>query len=129
MPIFTAAATALLAGTALATSTFAVGALAFGLQIGASVALNYAAKALAGNKDEPAAAKADHFSAQGTLQSGGDVPRSFNLGYSVTAGSFVYGNTWGQDGETPNAYFTQVIALADLPGGSIAEVWVNGELC
>lgn len=129
MAIFTAAATALLAGTALATSTFAVGALAFGLQVGASVALSYAAKALAGNKEEPAAAKADGFSAQGTLQAGGDVPRSFNLGYSMTAGSLAYANTWGNDGETPNAYFTQVIALSDLPGGGIAEVWVNAELC
>lgn len=129
MAIFTAAATALLAGTALAGSTFAVGALAFGLQIGASVALSYAAKALAGNKEEPAAAKADGFSAQGTLQAGGDIPRSFNLGYSMTAGSLVYANTWGNDGETPNAYFTQVISLSDLPGGGIAQVWVNGELC
>lgn len=127
--IFTAAATALLAGTALASSTFAVGALAFGLQIGASVALNYAAKALAGNKEQPAAARADHFSAQGTLQAGGDIPRSFNLGFSMTAGSLVYANTWGNAGETPNAYFTQVIALADLPGASLQQVWVNGELC
>lgn len=128
MPIFTAAAAALLAGTALA-GTFAVSALAIGLQVGASIALNYAAAALAGHKDEPAAAKADHFSAQGTMQAGGDIPRSFNIGYSMTAGSLVYANTWGQDGETPNAYFTQVIALSDLPGGGIAEVWVNGELC
>jgi hypothetical protein len=128
MPIFTAAATALLAGTALA-GTFAVGALAFGLQAAAAIGLNYAAAALAGNKEEPAAAKADGFSVQGTLQAGGDVPRSFNLGYSMTAGSLVYANTWGQAGETPNAYFTQVIALSDLPGGGVAEVWVNGELC
>lgn len=128
MPIFTAAATALLAGTALA-GTFAVGALAFGLQAAAAIGLNYAAAALAGHKEEPAAAKADGFSAQGTLQAGGDVPRSFNLGYSMTAGSLVYANTWGQAGETPNAYFTQVIALSDLPGGGVAEVWVNGELC
>jgi Putative phage tail protein len=126
--IFTAAATALLAGTALASSTFAVGALAFGLQIGASVALNYAAKALAGNKEQPAAARADHFSAQGTLQAGGDIPRSFNLGFSMTAGSLVYANTWGQAGETPNAYFTQVISVSDLPGGALQQVWVNGEL-
>lgn len=129
MPIFTAAATALLAGTALASSTFAVGALAFGLQVGASVALNYAAKALAGNKEQPAAAAADHFSAQGTLQAGGDIPRSFNLGYSTTAGSLIYANTWGNDGETPNAYFTQVISLEDLPGSRLLDVWVNGEHC
>ena len=128
MAIFSAAA-AFIAGAIGVTSTFVTGAIAFGLQAVASVGLSYAAKALAGNKEQPAAARADHFSAQGTLQAGGDVPRSFNLGYSVTAGSLVYANTWGNDGETPNAYFTQVIALSDLPGGGIAQVWVNSELC
>jgi hypothetical protein len=127
MPVFTAAA-AFIAGAVGITSTFITGAIAFGLQAAASIGLNYAARALAGNTDAPAAAN-DHFSAQGTLQAGGDIPRAFNLGYSMTAGSLVYANTWGNDGETPNAYFTQVIALADLPGGDLVEVWVNGELC
>lgn len=128
MAIFTAAATALFAGTALA-GTFAVTAAAAVFQIGASLALSYAAQALSGNSSEPEAAKADGFSLQGKLQAGGTVPRSYNLGYSATAGSLVYANTWGNTGETPNAFLTQVIALADLPGGSLQEVWVNGELC
>jgi hypothetical protein len=127
MPVFTAAA-AFIAGAVGITSTFITGAIAFGLQAAASIGLSYAAKALAGNTDTPSSAN-DHFSAQGTLQAGGDIPRAFNLGYSMTAGSLVYANTWGIDGETPNAYFTQVIALADLPGGDLVEVWVNGELC
>jgi len=93
-----------------------------------SIGLSYIAKALAGNQDQAEAAKADGFSVQGKLQAGGTVPRSFNLGYSATAGSLVYANTWGNDGETPNAYFTQVIALSDLPGGALQEAWVNGEL-
>lgn len=128
MAIFTAAATALFAGTALA-GTFAVTAAAAVFQIGASLALSYAAQALSGNSSEPEAAKADGFSLQGKLQAGGTVPRSFNIGYSATAGSLVYANTWGNSGETPNAFFTQVIALSDLPGGTLREVWVNGELC
>lgn len=128
MAIFTAAATALFAGTALA-GTFAVTAAAAVFQVGASLALSYAAQALSGNSSEPEAAKADGFSLQGKLQAGGTVPRSFNVGYSATAGSLVYANTWGNSGETPNAFFTQVIALSDLPGGTLREVWVNGELC
>lgn len=96
--------------------------------IATSIGLSYAAKALAGNKQTPAAA-VDHFSVQGALQTSGDISRSFNLGYSMTAGSLVYANTWGVFGETPNAYLTQVIALSDLPGGTIVEVWINGELC
>ncbi|WP_204280893.1 hypothetical protein, partial [Serratia marcescens] len=63
---------------------------------------------------------------QGTLQAAGDIARSFPLGYSVTAGSLVYANFWGKDGETPNAYFTQVIAVSDLPT-TIARVYVNSE--
>lgn len=64
---------------------------------------------------------------QGKLQAAGDLSRSFPLGYSVTAGSLVYANFWGQDGDTPNAFFTQVIAVSDLPT-ALARVYVNGEL-
>ena len=34
------------------------------------------------------------------------MPRSFGLGYHITAGSLVYANYWGHSGETPNAYLT-----------------------
>lgn len=131
MPIFTAAATFLLAGTALA-GTFAVPLLASGLGLVASYGLSYAAKALAGDPNRDAQPTALN-GVQGTLQSGADIPRSFNLGYSITAGSLVYANTWGEiqpggHALTPNAYLTQVIALADLPDGALLEIWVNGEL-
>lgn len=133
MAIFTAAATFLLAGTALA-GTFAVPLLAGTLGLAASIGLNYAAQALAGNPNADAQPGAGAHGVQGKLQSGADLPRSFNLGYSVTAGSLVYANTWGEiqpGGEplTPNAYLTQVIALSDLPGGTLVELWVDGEKC
>lgn len=64
---------------------------------------------------------------QGKLQAAGDLARSFPLGYCATAGSLVYANFWGQDGDTPNAYFTQVIAVSDLQA-TLASVYVNGEL-
>lgn len=64
---------------------------------------------------------------QGKLQAAGDLSRSFPLGYSVTAGSLVYANFWGQDGDTPNAFFTQVIAVSDLPT-ELASAFVSSEL-
>jgi hypothetical protein len=129
MAIFTAIATWALAGTFLAGSTFAIGALAIGLGVATQIGLSYALKP---KQSQPAAAS-DHFGVQGTLQAAGDVPRSFPLGQCVTAGSLTWFNQWGtiQPGgqpSTPNAYLTQVIALADLPGSTLAGVIVNGEL-
>jgi hypothetical protein len=123
MAIFTAIAAAIGLTGFFATAFVTVAGIA------TSIGLSYAAKALAGTPDTPTASAAAGFSVQGTLQAAGDVPRSFNVGYSVTAGSLVYPNTWGASGNTPNAYLTQVISLADLPGGALQEVWVNGALC
>ncbi|MDX3929261.1 MAG: phage tail protein [Shinella sp.] len=64
---------------------------------------------------------------RGKMQSGGDVPRSLIMGRRASAGSLVYANTWGQAGKTPNAYFTQVISLSDMPVSGMTAMWVNGE--
>ena len=90
-------------------SFFSSGVGLFALQMAVGIGLNYAARALAGKP------KAPGFSVQGKLQAGGDVPRSFMMGYGATAGSLVYANTWGQVDNSPNAYLVQVIALSDLP--------------
>ncbi len=95
---------------------------AFLLKTAVGVGLSLLAQSLSGKPKDPT------FSINGTLQGGGDVPRSFIMGRTATAGSLVFVNTWGQDGDTPNAYLTQVIALSDLPVRGLAEVWVNGEL-
>ena len=126
MAIFTAIATWLLAGTFLA-GTIATPILALGIGVAATVGLNYVAKALAGTPQDPASAATT--GTQGTLNAGGDVPRAFGLGYHMTAGSLTYANYWGYSGQTPNAYFTQVIAVSDMPRERLLEVWVNGELC
>lgn len=123
MAIFTSAAVATFLGIS---ASFFTAAIAFGLNAAVAIGLSLAARALS---SKPDAAQVDNFSVQGKLQSGGDVPRSFQLGYSVTAGSLAYANTWGFNGATPNAYLTQVIALQDVPGGNLVEVWINGELC
>ena len=126
MAIFTAIATWLLAGTFLA-GTLAVPALALGLGLATTIGVSYVMKALAGTPSTPATS--NNMGVQGALAAGGDVPRSFGLGYHVTAGSLAYANYWGASGSTPNAYFTQVIAVSDLPHEQLLEVWVNGEKC
>lgn len=118
MAIFTSAGIASALGVAAGTFT-AVAAAVLNITVG--VGINLLAQSLAGKPKDPT------FSINGTLQGGGDVPRSFILGKTATAGSLVFVNTWGQDGDTPNAYLTQVIALSDLPVRGLAEVWVNGE--
>ncbi|WP_418137234.1 phage tail protein [Agrobacterium sp. El2ro-1b] len=123
MAIFSGIAAAI-SGVVSAVSGF-IGGLgvvgSFLLKTAVGVGLSLLAQSLAGKPKDPT------FSINGTLQGGGDVPRSFILGRTATAGSLVFVNTWGQDGDTPNAYLTQVIALSDLPVRGLAEVWVNGE--
>lgn len=121
MPLFTAIA-GIVAGVAgWIGSLGAIG--SFVLKAAVGIGLNLIASAIAGKPKDPT------FSINSTMQGGGDVPRSFIIGRYSTAGSFVWGNTWGQDGDTPNAFLTQVIAISDLPVSGLVELWVNGELC
>ena len=62
------------------------------------------------------------------LQQGADTPRSFIIGQGATGGSLVYHNSWGSIGGTPNAYYSRVTALSDLPVAGLAEVWIDGVL-
>ncbi len=119
MAVFTAIATAI--GGALGLGAAGIAVIGAVLQAAVGVGLNLIAKALAGKPEETP------FSINGQLQSGGDVPRSFIIGHTVTAGSLVYANTWGKSGKTPNAYFTQVIALSDIPIAGVSQLFVNGE--
>ena len=119
MAIFTGIAGAI---SGLMASTFLSGAVgSFLLKTAVGIGLSLLAQSIAGKPQEPT------FSINGTLQSGGDLPRSFLIGRTSTAGSLVWVNTWGRDGDTPNAYLTQVIALSDLPVAGLRQVWVNGQ--
>lgn len=123
MAIFSGIAAAI-SGAVSAVSGF-IGGLgvvgSFLLKTAVGLGVSLLAQSLAGKSKDPT------FSINGTIQGGGDVSRSFILGRTATAGSLVFVNTWGQDGDTPNAYLTQVIALSDMPVRGLAEVWVNGE--
>lgn len=118
MAIFSAIGAAIGAVGAWLGST-ALGSLLLKTAVG--IGVNLLAQAIAGKPKDPT------FSISGSLQAGGDVSRSFIVGRTATAGSLVWANTWGQAGDTPNAYMTQVIALSDLPLQSLNAVWVNGE--
>lgn len=100
--------------------TFLAGITAAALQVAAGIGLSLIAKSLAGE------AEGSKFGVQGKLQGGDDTPRSVLFGYNCTAGSFVYGNTWGTANGVQNAYLTQVIALADFPIRELVSVEVNG---
>lgn len=124
MAIFTAIAGAIFgAGTFMATAAATV------MSVGATVGLSYVAQSLSGKQPSAGEAVKASFAVSGQLQAGAALPRSFVLGRHMVAGVMVYGNTWGHAGETPNAYLTQVIKLADLPSGPLHQVWVDGELC
>jgi hypothetical protein len=102
-----------------ALGSFAVG--NFLLRAAVQLGLSALAKAMAG--DGP---QAEPFAIQGSIRSGGNVPRSFGVGPFLTAGSLVWHSEWGNVGGTPNAYYTQVIAVSDLPLGGLRRWFING---
>lgn len=64
---------------------------------------------------------------RGSIQTGGDNPLAFIMGRYGTAGQLEYAGTWGNDGDTPNAYFTKVISVSDLPVRGLAGLFVGSE--
>lgn len=66
---------------------------------------------------------------RGQIDVGGDNPVSFIVGTYATAGQLEYGGSWGKAGKTPNAYFTRVFSLGDLPVNGLVGLFVNGEKC
>jgi hypothetical protein len=128
MAIFSGIA-ALVTSAVGAISTFVGGLGIIGstlLRAAVGVGLSLLAKAVSGKGN---AADTASFAVSGQLQAGGTVSRSIILGMTATAGSLVYANTWGNEGNTPNAYASQVIAVADAPIKSLLAVIVNGVAC
>ncbi|MFC3704463.1 phage tail protein [Devosia honganensis] len=62
-----------------------------------------------------------------TMQIGGNNPLSFIVGLSATAGHRVYAGSWGNVGATPNAYFVDVLELANAPLDGLSGVFVEKE--
>jgi hypothetical protein len=64
---------------------------------------------------------------RGTIQTGGDHAPTFIIGRYGTAGKLKYAGTWGNAGETPNAYYTKEIEVSFLPIRGFSGFFVNGE--
>ena len=62
-----------------------------------------------------------------TETTGGDTPLSFILGTYGTAGHREYSGTWGSAGGTPNAYYTLIRSVSDLPVRGLAGLFIDGE--
>ncbi|MBB3607354.1 phage tail protein [Rhizobium sp. BK602] len=105
------------------TSIGAIGKLV--LTVALNVGLSLIEKALA-KKEQPRQA--------GTkleISMGDDHPMSFVMGSYATAGRRKYAGTWGEDGKTPNAYFTDVIEIGSLPNHAgergLTSVWIDDQ--
>lgn len=62
------------------------------------------------------------------IQIGSSSPLSFFVGIGATAGHRVYAGSWGNEGETPNAYFADVLEISNAPIDGLNNVYVEGEL-
>lgn len=59
------------------------------------------------------------------ISTGDDIPVNAIIGRYATAGTRVYGGTWGKVGKTPNAYLVDVIELGNLPCSGLQSLWIN----
>lgn len=121
MPLFTALTGLVVGGLGLTGTGAAIA--TFALRTAVSAGFSLLEQSLAGKPQSVP------FSIKGRVAGGGEVPRSIIMGLRATAGSLVYHNHWGDSGTTPNARYTRVIALSDIPVDSLAGIWVNGEEC
>ena len=117
MAVFTA-----IGAAAFGAGTLMAGISAAALQIAAGVAINYFVASLNGASEQQFAGM------QGQIQVGSDVSRTVPVGLGLADLSPVYGNYWGQEGKTPNAYLTQVFCVGDYPVKGLAEFYLDGTL-
>lgn len=64
---------------------------------------------------------------RGQYTTGGTVPQTIVLGTYGVAGQLEYSNTWGNDGETPNAYLVDVISLSDYQITEVSALWIDSK--
>lgn len=59
------------------------------------------------------------------IQMGDDQPASFPVGDTALGGRRKYIGVWGNDGDTPNAYLTDVIEFSSLPTSGDPTFWAS----
>lgn len=62
---------------------------------------------------------------RGQYTTGGTQPQTIVLGAYGVAGQLEYSNTWGNSGETPNAFLVDVISLSDHRITSVPAMWID----
>jgi len=95
------------------------------LTVAINIGLSLVEKALAKkDKPQPAGTKLE-------ISMGDDHAMYFIIGSYATAGKRKYAGTWGDDGKTPNAYFTDVIEIGSLPNRAgergLTSVWIDDQ--
>ncbi|MBB3381809.1 MULTISPECIES: phage tail protein [unclassified Rhizobium] len=95
------------------------------LTVAINIGLSLVEKALAKkDKPQPAGTKLE-------ISMGDDHAMSFIIGSYATAGKRKYAGTWGEDGKTPNAYFTDVIEIGSLPNRAgergLTSIWIDDQ--
>lgn len=97
-------------------------ALSFAARIALSIGFSALSRALAPKPKKPGI-KTD------ATQTGGTDPQAFILGRYATGGQLVAPPmTHGKAGDTPNAFLTYVVAVADLPVAGISRIFIDGEV-
>lgn len=104
-------------------ATLAAGGVgAFLLRTAISVGLSLLSQALM----KPKSPAASGVKIDGTT-AGEDTPMRFVVGRRMVGGHLEYHNSHGQAGRTPNAYYTLVVSVCDVPGATLRRVRVNDE--
>lgn len=119
-PAVGAAFTALF--TSISTTLAAGGIGAFLIRTAISVGLSLLSQALM----KPKSPAASGVKIDGTT-AGEDTPMRFVVGRRMVGGHLEYHNSHGQAGRTPNAYYTLVVSVCDVPGATLRRVRVNDE--
>ncbi|MBB6484875.1 phage tail protein [Rhizobium lusitanum] len=92
------------------------------LTVALNIGLSLIERAMAKKDQQPAGTKLE-------ISMGDDHPMSFIIGSYATAGRRKYAGTWGEDGKTPNAYFTDVIEIGSLPNRAgergLSSLWID----
>ncbi|MDE1991664.1 MAG: hypothetical protein KGI75_04140 [Rhizobiaceae bacterium] len=95
------------------------------LTVAINIGLSLVEKAMA-KKDQPQPA-----GAKLEISMGDDHPMSFIIGSHATAGRRKYAGSWGEDGKTPNAYFTDVIEIGSIPNRAgergLTSLWIDDQ--
>ena len=95
---------------------------AFLIRTAISVGLSLLSQALM----KPKSPAASGVKIDGTT-AGEDTPMRFVVGRRMVGGHLEYHNSHGQVGKTPNAYYTLVVSVCDVPGATLRRVRVNDE--